>query len=75
MMNASFGRGKPFRLNMCPFKLSAGIQEIESRYLVPGDLLSLSGNKMQLPCDAVLIEGGCVVNESMLTGGENVSDA
>lgn len=44
------------------------IQEVESRHLVPGDLLSLSGNKMQLPCDAILIEGGCVVNESMLTG-------
>uniref|UniRef100_A0A4X2M375 Cation-transporting ATPase n=1 Tax=Vombatus ursinus TaxID=29139 RepID=A0A4X2M375_VOMUR len=46
----------------------AGIQELESRYLVPGDLLSLSGNKIQLPCDAILIDGGCVVNESMLTG-------
>ncbi|XP_043853629.1 probable cation-transporting ATPase 13A4 isoform X1 [Dromiciops gliroides] len=46
----------------------AGIQELESRHLVPGDLLSLSGNKMLLPCDAILIDGGCVVNESMLTG-------
>ncbi|XP_072474978.1 probable cation-transporting ATPase 13A4 isoform X2 [Notamacropus eugenii] len=45
-----------------------GIQELESRHLVPGDLLSLSGNKMLLPCDAILIDGGCVVNESMLTG-------
>ncbi|XP_074046718.1 putative cation-transporting ATPase 13A5 isoform X3 [Macrotis lagotis] len=49
-------------------KKKAGIQELESRYLVPGDLLSLSGNKMQLPCDAILLDGGCIVNESMLTG-------
>nr|XP_020820309.1 probable cation-transporting ATPase 13A4 isoform X2 [Phascolarctos cinereus] len=45
-----------------------GIEALESRYLVPGDLLSLSGNKIQMPCDAILIDGGCVVNESMLTG-------
>ncbi|XP_038605005.1 probable cation-transporting ATPase 13A4 [Tachyglossus aculeatus] len=43
-------------------------QEVESSYLVPGDLLVLLGNKMQLPCDAILIDGGCVVDEGMLTG-------
>ncbi|XP_066097799.1 probable cation-transporting ATPase 13A4 isoform X1 [Saccopteryx bilineata] len=46
----------------------AGIEELESRFLVPGDLLILTGNKMQMPCDAVLIDGTCVVNEGMLTG-------
>ncbi|XP_028925229.1 probable cation-transporting ATPase 13A4 [Ornithorhynchus anatinus] len=43
-------------------------QEVESCYLVPGDLLVLLGNKMQLPCDAILIDGGCIVDEGMLTG-------
>ncbi|XP_042812958.1 probable cation-transporting ATPase 13A4 isoform X1 [Panthera tigris] len=46
----------------------AGIQELESRFLVPGDLLILTGNKVQMPCDAILIDGSCVVDEGMLTG-------
>jgi len=28
----------------------------------------LDGKKLSLPCDAVLIDGSCVVNEGMLTG-------
>ncbi|XP_010832706.1 PREDICTED: probable cation-transporting ATPase 13A4 isoform X2 [Bison bison bison] len=47
---------------------NAGVQELESRFLVPGDLLILMGNKVQMPCDAILIDGSCVVNEGMLTG-------
>ncbi|KAF6117491.1 ATPase 13A4 [Phyllostomus discolor] len=46
----------------------AGVKELESCLLVPGDLLILTGNKVQMPCDAVLIDGSCVVNEGMLTG-------
>uniref|UniRef100_A0A6I8NKI8 Cation-transporting ATPase n=1 Tax=Ornithorhynchus anatinus TaxID=9258 RepID=A0A6I8NKI8_ORNAN len=48
--------------------LNGNFQEVESCYLVPGDLLVLLGNKMQLPCDAILIDGGCIVDEGMLTG-------
>uniref|UniRef100_A0A7N4NJH9 Cation-transporting ATPase n=2 Tax=Sarcophilus harrisii TaxID=9305 RepID=A0A7N4NJH9_SARHA len=44
-----------------------GLQELESRLLVPGDILVLQG-KFSLPCDAVLIDGSCIVNEGMLTG-------
>ncbi|KAF4020878.1 hypothetical protein G4228_012424, partial [Cervus hanglu yarkandensis] len=44
-----------------------GLQELESRLLVPGDVLILPG-KLSLPCDAVLLDGSCVVNEGMLTG-------
>ncbi|KAJ8021861.1 putative cation-transporting ATPase 13A3 [Holothuria leucospilota] len=36
--------------------------------VVPGDIIILPSNPCTLPCDAVLIEGTCVVNESMLTG-------
>ncbi|XP_054441113.1 probable cation-transporting ATPase 13A4 [Pteronotus mesoamericanus] len=46
----------------------SGVREQESRLLVPGDLLILKGNKVQMPCDAILIDGSCVVNEGMLTG-------
>ncbi|KAG8515841.1 putative cation-transporting ATPase 13A4, partial [Galemys pyrenaicus] len=45
-----------------------GVQELESHFLVPGDLLILTGNRVQMPCDAVLIDGSCVVDEGMLTG-------
>ncbi|XP_058517280.1 probable cation-transporting ATPase 13A5 [Ochotona princeps] len=44
-----------------------GLQQLESRLLVPGDILTLPG-KFSLPCDAILIDGSCVVNEGMLTG-------
>ncbi|NXP54168.1 AT135 ATPase, partial [Heliornis fulica] len=47
---------------------SEGCKELESRYLVPGDMLLLDGKKFALPCDAVLIDGSCIVNEGMLTG-------
>ncbi|KAG9493959.1 hypothetical protein GDO78_001694, partial [Eleutherodactylus coqui] len=43
-------------------------KEVESRCLVPGDVIVLTGKKLFLPCDAILISGACIVNESMLTG-------
>ncbi|XP_044146312.1 probable cation-transporting ATPase 13A4 [Bufo gargarizans] len=43
-------------------------KEVESRCLVPGDVIVLTRKKLFLPCDAILITGGCIVNESMLTG-------
>lgn len=36
--------------------------------LVPGDCLVLPQEGLLLPCDAVLLAGECLVNESMLTG-------
>ncbi|XP_040284291.1 probable cation-transporting ATPase 13A5 isoform X3 [Bufo bufo] len=44
------------------------VKEVESKYLVPGDVLIISEKKFYLPCDALLITGGCVTNEGMLTG-------
>lgn len=43
------------------------IQEMESTDLVPGDLVEIN-SQMELPCDLVLISGGCIVEEGMLTG-------
>ena len=40
---------------------------IESVDLVPGDLVEID-SQMELPCDLVLISGGCIVEEGMLTG-------
>ncbi|XP_062987808.1 probable cation-transporting ATPase 13A5 [Elgaria multicarinata webbii] len=45
-----------------------GGSKLESCHLVPGDVLLLESHKFSLPCDAILIEGSCVVNEGMLTG-------
>lgn len=53
---------------LCLLTLAAGVEELESRFLVPGDLLILTGNRVQMPCDAILLDGSCVVNEGMLTG-------
>ncbi|KAG8444442.1 hypothetical protein GDO86_009573 [Hymenochirus boettgeri] len=44
------------------------IEEIPSRYLVPGDVIVLNRDDTYLPCDAILISGGCVTDEGMLTG-------
>ncbi len=41
--------------------------EENSNKIVPGDIILVKeGSKM--PCDAILLEGECVVNEAMLTG-------
>ena len=36
--------------------------------LVPGDLIAIPADGCTMPCDAVLLAGTCIVNESMLTG-------
>lgn len=46
----------------------AEIEEILSTDLVPGDLMVIPSNGTIMPCDAVLVSGTCIVNESMLTG-------
>ncbi|XP_040284283.1 probable cation-transporting ATPase 13A4 [Bufo bufo] len=45
-----------------------GNEEMESRHLVPGDLIVLTGKRFFLPCDCILLRGSCIVNEGMLTG-------
>uniref|UniRef100_A0A671RAG9 Probable cation-transporting ATPase 13A3 n=1 Tax=Sinocyclocheilus anshuiensis TaxID=1608454 RepID=A0A671RAG9_9TELE len=43
-------------------------EEALSTDLVPGDVIVIPSNGTVMPCDAVLICGTCIVNESMLTG-------
>uniref|UniRef100_A0A8B9FHS4 ATPase 13A3 n=1 Tax=Amazona collaria TaxID=241587 RepID=A0A8B9FHS4_9PSIT len=43
-------------------------EEILSTDLVPGDTMLIPSNGTIMPCDAVLLSGTCIVNESMLTG-------
>jgi cation-transporting ATPase 13A2 len=42
-----------------------------SEYIVPGDIIELRENETA-PCDCILLEGFCTVNESDLTGESNV---
>uniref|UniRef100_A0A3Q3X418 Cation-transporting P-type ATPase N-terminal domain-containing protein n=1 Tax=Mola mola TaxID=94237 RepID=A0A3Q3X418_MOLML len=41
---------------------------VSSTELVPGDCLIIPQEGLVLPCDAALLDGECLVNESMLTG-------
>lgn len=43
-------------------------EEALSTDLVPGDVIVIPSNGIIMPCDAVLVCGTCIVNESMLTG-------
>ncbi|XP_030071447.1 polyamine-transporting ATPase 13A3 isoform X2 [Microcaecilia unicolor] len=54
------------RVSVC--RANEEIEEILSTDLVPGDVIVIPSNGMIMPCDAVLVSGTCIVNESMLTG-------
>ena len=44
-------------------------EQIPSEHLVPGDIIEIeSSHETTMACDAVLLNGVCIVNESMLTG-------
>ncbi|XP_038579201.1 cation-transporting ATPase 13A2 isoform X1 [Micropterus salmoides] len=48
---------------------NSGVEEcVSSVELVPGDCLIIPQEGLLLPCDAALLAGECLVNESMLTG-------
>lgn len=42
--------------------------DVSSDDLVPGDVIEIPRNGCVMQCDAVLVAGNCIVNESMLTG-------
>ncbi|MED6281041.1 hypothetical protein CHARACLAT_017241, partial [Characodon lateralis] len=54
------------RVSVC--RGNKDIEQAMSTDIVPGDVISIPANGMVMPCDAVLLQGTCVVNESMLTG-------
>uniref|UniRef100_A0A8C4DR83 P-type ATPase A domain-containing protein n=1 Tax=Dicentrarchus labrax TaxID=13489 RepID=A0A8C4DR83_DICLA len=54
------------RVSVC--RGNKDIEQAMSTELVPGDVIIIPANGMIMPCDAVLIHGTCIVNESMLTG-------
>ncbi|MGH0134052.1 UNVERIFIED_CONTAM: hypothetical protein FKN15_011811 [Acipenser sinensis] len=54
------------RVSVC--RANNVIEEAMSTELVPGDVMVIPANGTIMPCDAVLVSGTCIVNESMLTG-------
>lgn len=44
------------------------IHKLNPSELVPGDILVLPRTSFIMPCDALLLSGHCIVNESSLTG-------
>ncbi|XP_065648020.1 polyamine-transporting ATPase 13A3-like [Hydra vulgaris] len=50
------------------FNKSFKVISKSTRELVPGDVLVIPVNGIELSCDVVLLSGRCVVNESSLTG-------
>lgn len=42
-------------------------QIISSFDILPGDIIEIPDNQI-LPCDVILLNGSCIINESMLTG-------
>ncbi|KAL9877146.1 polyamine-transporting ATPase 13A3-like isoform 2-T10 [Glossina fuscipes fuscipes] len=45
-----------------------GITEVPTHYLVPGDIIEIPPAGCTMQCDAVLLSGNCILDESMLTG-------
>ncbi|XP_055857682.1 polyamine-transporting ATPase 13A3 isoform X2 [Episyrphus balteatus] len=44
------------------------VKDIKTKYLVPGDIIEIPSTGCTLQCDAVLLSGNCILDESMLTG-------
>lgn len=43
-------------------------EDISTEFLVPGDILEIPPHGCIMQCDALLLKGNCILNESMLTG-------
>lgn len=54
------------RVSVC--RENKEVEQAMSTELVPGDVILIPANGMMMPCDAALVQGTCIVNESMLTG-------
>ncbi|KAJ2512004.1 putative cation-transporting ATPase 1 [Coemansia sp. RSA 1939] len=61
-------------LSMHPYRIQAfrnGVwNEVGTEALCPGDIISVirSQDDSGVPCDVILLEGSCIVNEAMLSG-------
>lgn len=61
-----------FSCTLNAYRYIGNAEEVEKRAinstaLVPGDIIGVPQGEV-IPCDAIMIQGSCVMNESMLTG-------
>lgn len=42
--------------------------KVKAQYLVPGDVIIIPPGGCNIACDALLLSGNCIVDESLLTG-------
>lgn len=49
---------------------NGAFEDIPTTHLVPGDVIEIPAHGCVMQCDAVLLNGNCIVNESMLTGND-----
>jgi P-type E1-E2 ATPase len=57
--------------NRCLVLRENKIIDIESQYLLPGDILYLKNNQQEdykIPCDCIIIYGEALIDEKSLTG-------
>lgn len=47
-------------------------QELPTQCLVPGDIIEIPSSGCTMQCDAVLLSGNCILDESMLTGNYKI---
>lgn len=43
-------------------------ETVSTKLLVPGDVIEIPSHGCIMHCDAILLTGNCILNESMLTG-------
>ncbi|XP_055690412.1 polyamine-transporting ATPase 13A3 [Lutzomyia longipalpis] len=53
---------------ICVCREDGTAERIETRFLVPGDILEIPTTGCQMNCDAVLLSGNAILDESSLTG-------
>ncbi|XP_037925344.1 probable cation-transporting ATPase 13A3 isoform X2 [Hermetia illucens] len=44
------------------------VEQMETHFLVPGDIIEIPANGCTMQCDAVLLSGNCILDEAILTG-------
>lgn len=67
----NMSRMRKLAIFQCPVRVfrNGFWKETTSDELVPGDVYEVSDPSLSVfPCDSLLLEGDCIVNESMLTG-------
>lgn len=55
---------KPISIHKC---INNEIEEVSSTELKPGDIIEIN-EPIKVPCDLLILEGSCAVNEAMLSG-------